>query len=175
MSLEMINDLVKESLNPYVIIHLVFNHTEEELDILEQKLVSVSGVEELEEIYKPMIIIETSYNEGYMFIPKTIIPKFIKLLNDCEANFIIKDVTNEIWEMNDISFITEYGEIDPSPELTEQFFPGLISENEKINNYLKIIFSSRYSVDDVLDKISRKGIESLNVINKYILNKESRF
>ena len=169
MNIEMINDLVKESLNPYVVIRLVVNHTKEEMDVLEQKLVDIVGAEELEEIYKPAIIIETSDTEGYIFAPKTVIPKFANLLDICEANYVLEDATDNIWEMNDISFITEYGEVDPAPELTEQFFPGLVSENEKINNYLKTIFSSKYSVDDVLDKISRKGIESLNTINKYIL------
>jgi hypothetical protein len=169
MNIEMINDLVKESLNPYVVIRLVVNHTKEEMDVLEQKLVDIVGAEELEEIYKPAIIVETSDTEGYIFAPKTVIPKFANLLDICEANYVLEDATDNIWEMNDISFITEYGEVDPAPELTEQFFPGSISENEKINNYLKTIFSSKYSVDDVLDKISRKGIESLNTINKYIL------
>ena len=169
MNIEMINDLVKESLNPYVVIRLVVNHTKEEMDVLEQKLVDIVGVEELEEIYKPAIIVETSDTEGYILAPKSVIPKFANLLDICEANYILEDATDNIWEMNDISFITEYGEIDPSPELTAQFFPGSVSENEKINNYLKTIFNSKYSVDDVLDKISRKGIESLNTINKYIL------
>ena len=171
MNIEMINDLVKESLNPYVVIRLVVNHTKEEMEQLEQKLVDIVGAEELEEIYKPAIIVETSDTEGYIFAPKTVIPKFANLLDICEANYVLEDATNNIWEMNDISFITEYGEEDPAPELTEQFFPGSTSENEKINNYLKTIFSSKYSVDDVLDKISRKGIESLNTINKYILEK----
>jgi hypothetical protein len=169
MNTEMINDLVKESLNPYVVIRLVVNHTKEEMDVLEQKLVDLVGVEELDEIYKPSIIIETSDIEGYMFAPKTTIPKFANLLDMCEANYVLEDATDKIWEMNDISFLTEYEEVDPAPELTVEFFPGLISENEQINNYLKTIFSSKYSVDDVLDKISRKGIESLNIINKYIL------
>lgn len=169
MNIEMINDLVKESLNPYVVIRLVVNHTKEEMEQLEQKLVDLVGAEELEEIYKPAIIVETSDTEGYIFAPKTVIPKFANLLDICGANYMLEDATDNIWEMNDISFITEYGEVDLAPELTEQFFPGLVSENEKINNYLKTIFSSKYSVDDVLDKISRKGIESLNIINKYIL------
>ena len=101
MNTEMINDLVKESLNPYVVIRLVVNHTKEEMDVLEQKLIDIVGAEELEEIYKPAIIVETSDTEGYIFAPKTVIPKFANLL----------DITRNLVELSSIPISNWNGEL----------------------------------------------------------------
>jgi len=105
----MINDLVKESLNPFTVVRLVINHTKEEMEQLEQKLADLIDIEELEEIHNSVITVEISENEGYMFTPKSIVPRFAKLLDICEANYTLEDATDKIWEMNDISFLTGYG------------------------------------------------------------------
>ena len=91
----------------------------------------------------------------------------------CEAPYLAYDIIPQLWDMEDVSFITEYGEEDPNPELTHEFFPDFKSTNQRINEILQQICDKRYTKDDVLDKINEKGINSLNKLNKY-KNKPSK-
>ena len=85
-------------------------------------------------------------------------------------DFNLKNATNEIFNMKNLDIFTKIDDEDPNPELTKQFFPEMVSKKDQIMEILKMNFTNKYSVDNILDKIGKDGVESLNELHKYILN-----
>jgi hypothetical protein len=82
-----------------------------------------------------------------------------QMMNQCNLNYVMVDAIDELWELEDLT---------PLLNIEDSYFDDEFLEG------LKTIVERKYDVDDVLDKISRSSYQSLNVLNKHILNKKSR-
>ena len=174
MKTSMIENQIENSKDPFIIFQVTSFNSEEEMENIESNLDQIFTLEELEKINN-LITTRVSPNVDYMIIKQSEIEDVKFMLNKCNISFTINDITNNIWELNNIKeFVSLFGEEDPSPELTQQIFPDIQSTFSKVYEILKLIVESKYSTDDVLDVISEKGINSLNELHKYILEKESR-
>lgn len=157
MSNEQLNNLVEATVNPYLVFKVELHHTEEELDKLYQEF----SEDFLNKLEKNVIEIEITPISNYLFIKKNFINELRENLK--HIKYTAKDASSEIWEMNNLDI---FDEGDPAPELTRLVFPDNLTNKEII----KQIFESKFNQDDLLDKISRSGIESLNEIQKQMLN-----
>jgi hypothetical protein len=155
----------------YVIYHFKLKVDDKGLEQLEIDISKNFSQEEIIDLDDRLISIDIGKFDSYILGNIEDIKKLEDILIKCKAPYLAIDLMPKIWDMTDISFITNYGDGDPNPELTQEVFPGLSSLNQKINNILKSICDRRYTKDDVLDKINEKGIESLNSLNRYILEK----
>jgi uncharacterized protein YihD (DUF1040 family) len=161
-----LNNLVEVSLNPYLILKLELNHSEEEIKSMIEKMSSKFQ----SEYEKNALEVETSYNTTFIFIKESFLHIFRKQLKELGFKYILNDATDEIFNMKDLSIFTNIDSEDPCPEFTKQYFPDMVSKKDKIMNILKFNFNQKYSIDDVIDKIGKDGVESLNELNKGILN-----
>lgn len=158
MSNEQINQLVESTLNPYLVFKVEIHHTEEELLELSKQF-SEKFINKLNNI----IEINITPTSQYMFIKQNFLNEFKQ--NTQHIKYTITDITNEMWEMNNLDV---FNGGDPAPEATKLMFPDELT-NEEI---IKQIFEAKYTMDDLLDKITRTGIESLNKIQKQMLNEK---
>lgn len=165
-----IDFLVKNSLNPFLIIKLdvEIKNISEFNDKLKNKLLE-QGVDFLNELERDSIGYDISDSISYLFVRKQLLPKIKNILTSIDHKFTIKDVTDEFWEMDDLTDFFNKFMGDDDVEFTKQHFPEFISDRDKVRNILRLSFEKKYNVDNVLDKINEKGLNSLNEFNEYIL------
>ncbi len=162
----MIDKLVDASLNPYKLYFLCLHHSIPEFNEIFNKTKHLVSREFLEKHKTNVLNIDLSYKESYIMIRQNFLYEYRDMLDTCGANYSLTEVIDEFWNKDDLTAILTYA--DPSPEMTEAVF-----EDDFLDE-LKLIVYQKYDVDDVLDKISAKGINSLNVLNKYVLEQKSR-
>lgn len=166
MSNKEINQLVESTLNPYLVFKVESNHTDEEYNKLLDEVPNKISEQELTDFGLNSITIELE-DFNYMFIKSEFYPKFIEMSQKCGFDFKLTHCINELWEMNSLNI---FDEGDPAPEATKLAFPNDLTNFEII----KQMFESKYSMDDLLDKITRTGIESLNEVQKQMLKKAAK-
>ena len=160
-----LDKLVANSLNPYTIVRITSSNTEEELDKIADNMVGFEdGL-----MGNDAIEIEISPVEAIVFINKNDLATTIKRLKEIGIKFEITNIVNEIFEMDNLDNLLSYFEIDEDPEFTAEFFPGLVSQQQKVINIINSIFENNFTMDDVLDRISTKGLDSLNEFHKNLL------
>ena len=81
------------------------------------------------------------------------------MMDQCNLNYVMVDAIDELWELEDLTPLLNVEDL----YFDDEFLEGL-----------KTIVEHKYDIDDVLDKISRSSYQSLNVLNKHVLNKKSR-
>jgi hypothetical protein len=82
-----------------------------------------------------------------------------QMMDQCNLNYVMVDAIDELWELEDLTPLLNVEDL----YFDDEFLEGL-----------KTIVEHKYDIDDVLDKISRSSYQSLNVLNKHVLNKKSR-
>lgn len=175
MKASMIKTQIENSKDPFMFFQLELLNSEEEIKDITDRVESILTLEEVMAIESNVIAADISPTMDYIIIQKSFIETFKQFMNKCGFKMQITDLTNQIWNSNNVKeFISLFGSEDPNLELTKQFFPGLQGNFEKVNEILKVVVESQFTLNDVLDKINEQGIDSLNELNKYILEKESR-
>ena len=166
MRIDILNKMIETSLNPYLAFYIKLNHTKEEYDNLYDKANDIITEDFMNKFHNNTLSIDLSYDVSYILIKQNFIPEYIQMMDQCNLNYIMVDILDELWEAEDLTPILSFE--DPCPEVTMMYF------EDKFLDGLKTVIESKYNVDDVLDKINKSGYKSLNVLNKYILEKESR-
>jgi len=156
-----LNQLIETTLNPYLVFRVESLNTQEEHDKLIENAGEEINIEDALAYDANTSIVEFK-DFDYIFVKSNFYPKFIELLKKSGLKFKMTNCIQELWEMNDLS-IFDNG--DPAPELTKLAFPDLVNNMD----ILEQMFKQQFSQDDVLDKITRTGIESLNSIQQQML------
>jgi hypothetical protein len=166
MRIDILNKMIETSLNPYIAFYIKLNHTKEEYDKLYEEANDIITKDFIEKFHTNALDIDLSYDTSYVLIRQNFIHEYKQMMEQCNLNYTMVDAIEELWELEDLTSILSFE--DPCPEITTICFDDEFLEG------LKTIIERKYDVDDVLDKISRSGYQSLNVLNKHILNKKSR-
>jgi hypothetical protein len=159
MRINILNKMIETSLNPYVAFYIKLNHTKEEYDKLYKEANDIITKDFLEKFHSNVLDIDLSYYAIYILIRQNFIYEYKQMMNQCNLNYVMVDAIDELWELEDLT---------PLLNIEDSYFDDEFLEG------LKTIVERKYDVDDVLDKISRSSYQSLNVLNKHILNKKSR-
>lgn len=157
-----VDKLIKYNSNPYTAVRITLLHSDEELEVLKANLSDL-------EIGSSNRIIEIEINskEFILFITQK---DLISVVNNFKNNNIklkIVNIIKDLFEMSNLEeFINSNEETDEEViSLVKKAFPNYMTLEEIINN----MFNIHYNIDDVLDLINNKGIESLNKFNKSFL------
>jgi hypothetical protein len=166
-----LNRLIKANLNPYTIVRVVALNTEEELDEIRR---NTSELDIDNKLVDNFVEIEVSDTEAILFISKNDLVTVNKELTDVGVKFKITNIINEFFEMDNLNeLLLKLENDDDLDELTKELvkdcFPEFKTPREKATSIIKSIFLNNFTTDDVLDRISEKGFESLNEFHKNIL------
>lgn len=166
-----LNRLVKMNLNPFTIVRMVSLNTEEELNKIEH---NTSELDIDSKLVDNHVEIEISPVEMILFISKNDLVTMNKELTNAGVKFKVTNIVNEIFEMDNLNELLlklenddDLNELDK--ELINDCFPGFKTPREKAISIIKSVFANNFTNDDVLDRISSKGFESLNEFHKNIL------
>lgn len=157
--------LVANSLTPYIVVEIVLNHNKKEIEDLENKAENIISDEYRKLMNEEFIIVDINTTNKFIFLKKKHLSTFIENLKLVGYNFEIYNALHRIWNMKNLSLFTDF---DPIPELTEEAFNDF-----NPMDILKVMVENKYSLDDVLSKINDFGVNSLNELNKFVLDKES--
>jgi len=175
MKASMINIQIENINNPFMVFQLELLNSLEEIEQITDNIENILTLDEIRTIEDNVIAADLSKTKDYIIVNQSFIEQFKQLMSKCGLKFKMTNIINDVWNMNNIKeFINLFGDEDPNPELTQQFFPGIQTNFDKVNEILKVVVESQFTLNDVLDKINEQGIDSLNELNKYILEKESR-
>jgi hypothetical protein len=158
MKASMIKTQIENSKDPFMIFQLELLNSLEEIEQITDNVENILTLGEIMSIENNVISADVSKTKDYIIINQSFIEQFEQLMIKCGFEMQMTDLTTQIWDSNDI----------------EEFVKLFEGKNEKVDEILKVVAESQFTVNDVLDKISEKGIDSLNELNKYILEKESR-
>ena len=159
MEINILNKLIETSLNPYIVFYIKLNHTKEEYDKLYEEANNIITKDFLEKFHSNVLDIDLSYNTSYILIKQNFIYEYKQMMDQCNLNYVMVDAIDELWELEDLTPLLNVEDL----YFDDEFLEGL-----------KTIVEHKYDIDDVLDKISRSSYQSLNVLNKHVLNKKSR-
>lgn len=175
MKVSMIDIQIENNNNPFMVFQLDLLNSLEEIEQINNNIENILSPDEITLIDTNIIAADLSKTKDYIIINQSFIEQFKQLMDKCGFKIQMTNIINDVWNMNNIKeFINLFGEEDPNPELTQEVFPGLQTTFDKVNQILKVMIESQFALNDVLDKINEQGIDSLNELNKYILEKESR-
>ena len=166
--------LVKININPFTAMHFKTDHTSEELEAIFAEAAMNGDGDEIEKILENTVEIEISLFESIMFITKNDLTAFLSLLNKCGVRYEMRNFTKDLFKMDNLNELLlklenddDLNELDK--ELINDCFPNFKTPREKATSIIKSIFLNNFTTDDVLDRISEKGFESLNEFHKNIL------
>lgn len=175
MKASMIDIQIENNKDPFMVFQVNVLNQIEEAECILNNLESLLTPEELSFLADDLISADISKTVDYIIIKQSCVKKFEKISKKCGLQIEMINMAKQIFDLKNVEeFVSLFGQKDSNPELTQQAFPGLQSTFDKVNNIIKAIVLSQFGVNDVLDKISEKGIDSLNELNQYILEKESR-
>ena len=167
--------LVKININPFTAMHFKTDHTSEELEAIFAEAAMNGDGDEIERILENTIEIEISLFESIMFMTKNDLTMFLSLLNKCGVRYEMRNFTKDLFEMDNLNeLLNNFKEdkdnlSDEERELVKECFPNHKTQKEKATSIIKSLFLNNFTTDDVLDRISEKGFESLNEFHKNIL------
>jgi hypothetical protein len=166
--------LVKININPFTAMHFKTDHTSEELEAIFTEAAMNGGIDEMDKILENTVEIEISLFESIMFMTKNDLTAFLSLLNKCDVRYEMRNFTKDLFKMDNLNELLlklenddDLNELDK--ELIKDCFPNHKTPREKATSIIKSIFVNNFTTDDVLDRISEKGFESLNEFHKNIL------
>jgi hypothetical protein len=167
--------LVKININPFTAMHFKTDHTSEELEAIFAEAAMNGDGDEIEKILENTVEIEISLFESIMFMTKNDLTAFLSLLNKCGVRYEMRNFTKDLFEMDNLNellnnFKDDMNNLsDEEKELVKECFPNHKTQKEKATSIIKSLFLNNFTTDDVLDRISEKGFESLNEFHKNIL------
>jgi hypothetical protein len=167
--------LVKININPFTAMHFKTDHTSEELEAIFAKAAMNGDGDKIERILENTVEIEISLFESIMFMTKNDLTAFLSLLNKCGVRYEMRNFTKDLFEMDNLNeLLNNFKEdkdnlSDEERELVKECFPNHKTQKEKATSIIKSLFLNNFTTDDVLDRISEKGFESLNEFHKNIL------
>jgi hypothetical protein len=168
--------LVKININPFTAMHFKTDHTSEELEAIFTEAAMNGGIDEMDKILENTIEIEISLFESIMFMTKNDLTAFLSLLNKCGVRYEMRNFTKDLFKMDNLNELLNNFKDDNCDDLSEleqelvkDCFPNFKTQKEKATSIIKSIFANNFTTDDVLDRISEKGFESLNEFHKNIL------
>ena len=139
------------------LIKIITTHTQEEIDEI---LVNVSKyhIKILSNLYSTFNYIEfiNEYNFVSMFcvVDDNIMDKLKDNYNSLSISFKFEDITKDVLLCNKIrTNFLEYG----------------VDVSDSINDLINSFYLDNITIDDILDKISVKGIKSINDVYKILL------
>jgi hypothetical protein len=166
--------LVKININPFTAMHFKTDHTSEELEAIFTEATMNGDGDEIEKILENTVEMEISLFESIMFMTKNDLTAFLSLLNKCDVRYEMRNFTKDLFKMDNLNELLlklenddDLNELDK--ELIKDCFPNHKTPREKATSIIKSIFVNNFTTDDVLDRISEKGFESLNEFHKNIL------
>jgi hypothetical protein len=166
--------LVKININPFTAMHFKTDHTSEELEAIFTEAAMNGDGDEIEKILENTVEMEISLFESIMFMTKNDLTAFLSLLNKCDVRYEMRNFTKDLFKMDNLNELLlklenddDLNELDK--ELIKDCFPNHKTPREKATSIIKSIFVNNFTTDDVLDRISEKGFESLNEFHKNIL------
>lgn len=171
-----IDELIEDTLNPFNFIKVVIHSSKE----LVESLQGTIQVEDNPASSQPYVfeMIEVDDFNCYIFARKKRVDAFIEVMKGIDLEWSIHDTTHEFWNMTDdeIEKIinSDKKDLEEDRELVENFYIGIPYKKDRILEIIKTNFLTIYSVDDVLDKISKYGKESLNQVNRFILDSNKK-
>jgi hypothetical protein len=141
------------------LIKIITTHTQEEIDEI---LVNMSKyhIKILSNLYSTFNYVEfiNEYNFVSMFcvVDDNIIDKLKDNYNSLSISFKFEDITKDVLLCNKIrTNFLEYG----------------IDVSDSINDLINSFYLDNITIDDILDKISAKGIKSINDVDKILLER----
>jgi len=167
--------LVKININPFTAMHFKTDHTSEELEAIFAEAAMNGDGDEIEKILENTVEIEISLFESIMFMTKNDLTAFLSLLNKCGVRYEMRNFTKDLFEMDNLNellnnFKDDKDNLsDEERELVKECFPNHKTQKEKATSIIKSLFLNNFTTDDVLDRINKKGFESLNEFHKNIL------
>jgi len=167
--------LVKININPFTAMHFKTDHTSEELEAIFTEAAINGDGDKIDRILKNTVEIEISLFESIMFMTKNDLTAFLSLINKCGIRYEMKNFTKDLFEMDNLNELLnslkddDDNLSDEERELVKDCFPNFKTKKEKATSIIKSIFTNNFTTDDVLDRISEKGFESLNEFHKNIL------
>lgn len=167
--------LVKININPFTAMHFKTDHTSEELEAIFAEAVMNGDGDEIERILENTVEIEISLFESIMLMTRNDLTAFLSLLNKCGVRYEMRNFTKDLFEMDNLNELLDNFKddkdnlSDEERELVKECFPNHKTQKEKASSIIKSLFLNNFTTDDVLDRISEKGFESLNEFHKNIL------
>jgi hypothetical protein len=167
--------LVKININPFTAMHFKTDHTSEELEVIFTEAAINGDVDAIEKTLENTIEIEISLFESIMLMTKNDLTAFLSLLNKCGVRYEMRSFTKDLFEMDNLNELLDNFKddkdnlSDEERELVKECFPNHKTQKEKATSIIKSLFLNNFTTDDVLDRISEKGFESLNEFHKNIL------
>jgi hypothetical protein len=168
--------LVKININPFTAMHFKTDHASEELEAIFTEAAMNGGIDEMDKILENTVEIEISLFESIMFMTKNDLTAFLSLLNKCGVRYEMRNFTKDLFKMDNLNELLnnfkddDYDDLSElEQELVKDCFPNFKTQKEKATSIIKSIFANNFTTDDVLDRISEKGFESLNEFHKNIL------
>jgi len=167
--------LVKININPFTAMHFKTDHTSEELEAIFAEAAMNGDGDEIERILENTVEIEISLFESIMLMTRNDLTAFLSLLNKCGVRYEMRNFTKDLFEMDNLNeLLNNFKEdkdnlSDEERELVKECFPNHKTQKEKASSIIKSLFLNNFTTDDVLDRISEKGFESLNEFHKNIL------
>jgi len=167
--------LVKININPFTAMHFKTDHTSEELEAIFAEAAMNGDGDEIERILENTVEIEISLFESIMLMTRNDLTEFLSLLNKCGVRYEMRNFTKDLFEMDNLNeLLNNFKEdkdnlSDEERELVKECFPNHKTQKEKATSIIKSLFLNNFTTDDVLDRISEKGFESLNEFHKNIL------
>jgi len=150
-----LNKLVASSLNPPTIVKINFLSSKEEVNE-RLSLISAENAREYFDNCSEVEIIPTV--SSYIFTNKDYLKKLISLFIKCDIKYTMSDASDEIFGMDNLNDLLLNLKMNNNPECEKRALDIMGS-----------IFTSKYTIDDVLDRINLLGSGSLNEFHKYIL------
>ena len=167
--------LVKININPFTAMHFKTDHTSEELEAIFAEAAMNGDGDKIERILENTVEIEISLFESIMLMTRNDLTAFLSLLNKCGIRYEMRNFTKDLFEMDNLNellnnFKDDMNNLsDEEKELVKECFPNHKTQKEKATSIIKSLFLNNFTTDDVLDRISEKGFESLNEFHKNIL------
>lgn len=143
-----IDNLIQQNINPYMVFKIKTNHSINEISDIYSNAGVIFTEKELNRIPNICKAYEIDYNTSYVIVRKNDLPEYKLMLHKLGLNYIMTDAREELWDANLDEFDFE----------------------DKFKEILFLIMGSTFTLNDVLEKISRG---TLNQFNKYILEKEN--
>lgn len=164
---------IEHGLNPFRVLKLRTLNSKEEMAQITESMDDILTAQEILTLSEKCISADYSSELDFIVINESYLTELTRLLSKCQIKFEYADIVNDLWNCKSVKeeFLRFFGEEDPNPELTQESFPGLQTNYDIVKDILNVIVESKYTLDDVLSKINDKGVEYLNELNLYILEK----
>jgi hypothetical protein len=139
------------------LIKIITTHTQEEIDEI---LVNMSKyhIKILSNLYSTFNYVEfiNEYNFVSMFcvVDDNIIDKLKVNYNSLSISFKFEDITKDVLLCN---------------KIRTNFLEDGVDVSDSINDLINSFYLDNITIDDILDKISVKGIKSINDVDKILL------